>query len=41
MAAAIERLTGDNRLRRLMGPNAADDAHKRFDLRREADEYLT
>lgn len=40
MAGAIEQLLNDNSLRRRLGENAALDAAKRFDMQRQADEYL-
>ena len=40
MAASIEQLLTNNSLRRRLGENAALDAAKRFDLKRQADDYL-
>ena len=40
MAKAILRLLGDDALRLLMGENAARDAQRRFDLRRQVQDYL-
>jgi glycosyltransferase involved in cell wall biosynthesis len=40
MAYAIESLMDDEVLRRRLGENAAADARRRFDLKREADDYL-
>ena len=40
MAAAILRLLGDDALRRRLGENAAKDAQRRFDLRRQVRDYL-
>ncbi len=40
MSAAIERLLDDDALRRRLSRNAARDAHTRFDLQRQADDYL-
>ncbi len=40
LAGAIELLMADEALRRRIGENAARDARKRFDLRRQVDQYL-
>ncbi len=40
MAAAIGRLLDDDALLKQMSRNAASDAHRRFDLSRQADDYL-
>jgi glycosyltransferase involved in cell wall biosynthesis len=40
MAAAIDRLLADDRLRRQLGDNAAREAVARFDLRRQVNDYL-
>ena len=40
MATAILRLLGDDALRCLLGENAARDAQRRFDLRRQVGDYL-
>ncbi|MCL5961439.1 MAG: glycosyltransferase [Chloroflexi bacterium] len=40
MGIAIEQLMNDESLRRNLGANAALDAEKRFDLNRQAEEYL-
>jgi glycosyltransferase involved in cell wall biosynthesis len=40
LAAGIERLLADERLRAQLGYNAARDAADRFDLDRQATEYL-
>jgi glycosyltransferase involved in cell wall biosynthesis len=40
MALGIERLLNDDSLRDRMGENAAKDAQERFDLQRQADEFL-
>lgn len=40
IAIGVERLLNDESLRWRLGENAARDAHKRFDLQREADSYL-
>ena len=40
MAYAVESLMDDEVLRRCLGENAAADARRRFDLEREADDYL-
>ncbi|MCH7885599.1 MAG: hypothetical protein IIC01_10150, partial [Planctomycetes bacterium] len=40
MATAILRLLSDDALRRLLGENAAKDAQRRFDLRRQVRDYL-
>jgi glycosyltransferase involved in cell wall biosynthesis len=37
---AIERFLDDDTLRYRLSENAAQDARKRFDLRREVDDYL-
>lgn len=41
MAVAIERLLNDDSLRGRMGENAAKDAQERFDLQRQADDFLS
>src|SRR6266849_507373 len=41
MAVAIEHLLKDDSQRHHLGTNAARDAAKRFDLQRQADEFLT
>jgi glycosyltransferase involved in cell wall biosynthesis len=40
MAAGIERLLNDEPLRARMGANGAKDARERFDLERQADDFL-
>lgn len=40
LARAIEALRDDTVVRRQLGENAAADARKRFDLQRQADDYL-
>ena len=40
LASGIMRLLDDDTLRQRLGENAARDASRRFDLRRQADEYL-
>ena len=40
MAATIKRLIEDQALRRQLGENAVTDARERFDLQRQADDYL-
>jgi len=40
MALCIERLLGDEGLRRQLGHNAAQDARQRFDLQRQVNDYL-
>lgn len=40
MATRIEQLLSDNDLRMQMGTQASEDAHERFDLNRQVDEYL-
>jgi glycosyltransferase involved in cell wall biosynthesis len=40
MTVAIERLLKDKSLRSTLGNNAAQDARRRFDLKREAETYL-
>ena len=40
MAVAIERLLTDESLRRQLAENAAHDARQRFDLKRQAGDYL-
>jgi glycosyltransferase involved in cell wall biosynthesis len=40
LGLAIRTLLGDDRLRRQMGTNAYRDANKRFDLNRQANDYL-
>jgi glycosyltransferase involved in cell wall biosynthesis len=40
MADAVARLLNDDRLRRRMAGDAADDARGRFGLDRQADNYL-
>lgn len=40
MAASIARMLKNEPLRRQLGANAARDAENRFDLRRQADQYL-
>lgn len=40
MAHAVDRLIGDDKLHRRMAGNAAADGRARFDLGRQADEYL-
>ncbi len=40
MALGVEQLLQDEPLRRRMGENAASDAVQRFDLQRQADDYL-
>lgn len=41
MAAALERLLGEDELRRKLGENAWRDAANRFSLEREGDDYLS
>lgn len=41
MALRIEQLLNDVTLRRSMGERGAADAHRRFDLNRQVDDYLT
>jgi glycosyltransferase involved in cell wall biosynthesis len=40
LAHALHRLAGDDSMRLRMGENAARDARRRFDMKRQADDYL-